>query len=86
MDDFTGLVALVTGGASGIGAATARLLQHRGARVAVLDRSTDGVPEEQLALACDVTDRAGVEAAVATVADRLGGLDVGVVNGGIGAV
>ena len=86
MDDFTGLVALVTGGASGIGAATARLLQHRGARVAVLDRSTDGVPAEQLALACDVTDRAGVENAVATVADRLGGLDVVVANAGIGAV
>ncbi len=86
MDDFGGLVALVTGGASGIGAATARLLQHRGARVAVLDRSTDGVPEGQLALSCDVTDRAGVETAVASVADRLGGIDVVVANAGIGAV
>lgn len=38
MTDFLGLVAVVTGGASGIGAATARLLQARGARVAVLDR------------------------------------------------
>ncbi len=86
MDDFGGLVALVTGGASGIGAATARLLRHRGARVAVLDRSTDGVPEGQLALSCDVTDRAGVETAVTTVADRLGGIDVVVANAGIGAV
>jgi 2-keto-3-deoxy-L-fuconate dehydrogenase len=45
MTDFLGLVAVVTGGASGIGAATARLLQTRGARVAVLDRSTDGSME-----------------------------------------
>ena len=36
MTDFQGLVAVVTGGASGIGAATARLLKSRGARVAVL--------------------------------------------------
>jgi NAD(P)-dependent dehydrogenase (short-subunit alcohol dehydrogenase family) len=41
MSDFEGLVAVVTGGASGIGAATASLLQGRGARLAVLDRSTD---------------------------------------------
>jgi NAD(P)-dependent dehydrogenase (short-subunit alcohol dehydrogenase family) len=54
--------------------------------VAVLDRSTEGVPDDQLAVACDVTDRGGVEAAVATVAERLGGLDVVVANVGIGAV
>ena len=50
MTDFQGLVAVVTGGASGIGAATARLLQGRGARVAVLDRSTDGAPDGVLTL------------------------------------
>jgi NAD(P)-dependent dehydrogenase (short-subunit alcohol dehydrogenase family) len=86
MADFDGMVAVVTGGAAGIGAATARLLQQRGARVAVLDRSTDGVPDGQLALACDVTDRAGVGAAVTTVAEQLGGIDVVVANAGIGAV
>ncbi len=37
-DEFSGLAALVTGGASGIGLATARLLASRGARVAILDR------------------------------------------------
>ena len=86
MDDFEGLVALVTGGASGIGAATARLLRSRGAAVAVLDRATDGAPDGVLAVRCDVTDAAGVEAGIAEVVDRLGGVDVVVNNAGIGAV
>ena len=85
MTEFGGLVAVVTGGASGIGAATARLLQERGARVAVLDRGTDGAPDGVLALRCDVTDAAAVDAAVGTVVERLGGLDVLVNNAGIGA-
>ncbi|MCU1528712.1 MAG: short-chain dehydrogenase/reductase [Frondihabitans sp.] len=84
--DFDGLVALVTGGAGGIGAATARLLQERGARVAVLDRDVDGAPDGVLAVACDVTDAGQVDEAVATVVDRLGALDVVVNNAGIGAV
>jgi NAD(P)-dependent dehydrogenase (short-subunit alcohol dehydrogenase family) len=85
MFDFEGLVALVTGGASGIGAATARHLQERGARVAVLDPSTDGVPVGVLALRCDVSDSAQVDESVAAVADRLGGIDIVVNNAGIGA-
>ena len=85
MTEFDGLVAVVTGGASGIGAATARLLQERGARVAVLDRGTDGAPDGVLALLCDVTDAVAVDAAVGTVVERLGGLDVLVNNAGIGA-
>ena len=85
MTEFDGLVAVVTGGASGIGAATARLLQERGARVAVLDRGTDGAPDGVLALRCDVTDAVAVDAAVGTVVERLGGLDVLVNNAGIGA-
>ncbi len=85
MGEFDGLAALVTGGASGIGAATAALLTERGARVAVLDRQ---VPESGPAaryLSCDVTDRAAVDRAVAAVADGFGGLDVVVNNAGIGA-
>jgi 2-keto-3-deoxy-L-fuconate dehydrogenase len=85
MTDFDGLVALVTGGASGIGAATAGLLQERGARVAVLDRSTTGAPDGVLALSCDVTDHAAVDRAVATVVEEFGRLDVVVNNAGIGA-
>ena len=86
MTDFEGLVAVVTGGASGIGAATAVLLRERGADVAVLDRSVDGAPDGVLAVACDVTEQAGVDRAVASVVDRFGGLDVVVNNAGIGAV
>ena len=85
MNDFDGLAALVTGGASGIGAATARLLQARGARVAALDRSPDGAPDGVLALRGDVTDAAAVGEAVAEAAERLGGLDILVNNAGIGA-
>jgi 2-keto-3-deoxy-L-fuconate dehydrogenase len=83
--EFEGLTAIVTGGASGIGAATARALMERGARVAVLDLRTDGAPEGAVAFACDVTDTAQVEAAVARAAAELGGLDVLVNNAGIGA-
>jgi 2-keto-3-deoxy-L-fuconate dehydrogenase len=86
VNDFDGLVALVTGGASGIGAATARHLQDRGARVAVLDRDPAAAPAGTLALACDVTDAGQVDRAVATTVERLGGLDVVVNNAGIGAI
>jgi NAD(P)-dependent dehydrogenase (short-subunit alcohol dehydrogenase family) len=79
------MVALVTGGASGIGAATAELLAERGARVAVLDLDPDAADARHLRLACDVGDRASVEAAVGRVAADLGGLDVVVNNAGIGA-
>jgi NAD(P)-dependent dehydrogenase (short-subunit alcohol dehydrogenase family) len=85
MTDFDGLVALVTGGASGIGAATAALLGERGARVAVLDVAPPPWPSGHLHVDCDVTQRASVKAAVTTVTDELGGLDVVVNNAGIGA-
>ncbi|WP_318200089.1 SDR family oxidoreductase [Streptomyces sp. SCL15-4] len=85
MSDFTGLRALVTGGASGIGRATAGLLAERGARVAVLDLDPSPVPEPMLALRADVTDDASVRRAVTEAADALGGLDILVNNAGIGA-
>jgi len=76
--------ALVTGGASGIGRATAELLRSRGWSVAVLDRA-GGVPDGVLFLEADVTDGAAVQAAVGEAAARLGGLDVLVNNAGVGA-
>ncbi|WP_250006341.1 SDR family NAD(P)-dependent oxidoreductase [Actinoplanes sp. M2I2] len=81
---MTGLRAIVTGGASGIGLATATLLARRGYRVASLDLNTD-VPAPLLGLRCDVTDDTSVRAAVAAAATELGGLDVVVNNAGIGA-
>ncbi|MFB0619179.1 SDR family NAD(P)-dependent oxidoreductase [Streptomyces sp. AGS-58] len=85
MSDFTGLRALVTGGASGIGRATADLLAARGARVAVLDLDPAGVGPPILALRADVTDDGSVRTAVQEAAEALGGLDVLVNNAGIGA-
>ncbi|MFI6643283.1 SDR family NAD(P)-dependent oxidoreductase [Streptomyces sp. NPDC050504] len=84
--DFHGTAALVTGGASGIGAAVAGLLLARGARVAVLDRDTEGAPDGVLALKADVTDDAAVRAAVDAAAAELGGLHALVNNAGVGAV
>jgi len=87
MTDFTGLVAIVTGGASGIGAATAELLGQRGAAVAVLDRDISKLRgQPALALDCDVRDNAAVQRAVGEVAQQLGAIDVLVNNAGIGAV
>lgn len=86
MNDFEGLAALVTGGASGIGAATATVLLGRGAKVAVLDRQVDPAPDEAVAITCDVGDAVAVERAVLRAVDHLGGLDVVVNNAGIGAV
>lgn len=86
MGEFEHLVAVVTGGASGIGAAAATLLLQRGAQVAVLDLSTQGAPEGALAIACDVTDSRSVDAAIAAVIDAYGQLDILVSNAGIGAV
>jgi 3-oxoacyl-[acyl-carrier protein] reductase len=82
--DFGGRVALVTGGASGIGAATVDMLAANGARVAVFDLSPDGVPDGILALHGDVTSSAEVEAAVERVESELGGLDVLVCSAGVG--
>jgi 2-keto-3-deoxy-L-fuconate dehydrogenase len=84
MSDLTGLRALVTGGASGIGLATARLMRAQGCAVAVLDIEVTGPPSFVYARA-DVTDASGVRAAVEHSVERLGGIDVLVNNAGIGA-
>lgn len=78
-------VAIVTGGASGIGHAVALALVADGMRVAALDLRTDGVGSPLLAVRCDVGDDASVRAAVAEVLEHFGRLDVVVANAGIAA-
>ena len=85
---FKDRVALVTGGARGIGAATARLLAAEGAKVAVSD--LDEAPAREvadpiggLAVACDVSVRAQVDAMVELTVKELGGLDILVTCAGI---
>lgn len=93
--EMVGKIALVTGGAGGIGAATAARLLKDGACVMLADR--DGAAAEQVregfakqfgkdvvrAVTCDVTDEAQVAAAFAECAREFGGLDVLVANAGI---
>jgi 2-keto-3-deoxy-L-fuconate dehydrogenase len=85
MGDFDGLVALVTGGSSGIGERTVQVLEQRGARVAILDLQPPAHKGTFYAR-CDVSSAIEVEAAVAGVVAELGGLDVVINNAGVGAV
>jgi len=76
--------ALVTGGASGIGLATARALAESGVEVAILDRAPSG-PDGFVFVFADVTDDVQVREAVASAIEQLGGLDILVNCAGIGA-
>ena len=80
-NDFQGRIAVVTGGASGIGRACATLLAARGARVVVADKNLDAAHEaarelDATALAIDVGDESAVEAAVQQVVATLGPAEV----------
>lgn len=81
-DLLKGRAALITGASRGVGAAVARSLEGAGAQVASASRSGEG---PGLALRCDVTDLASVEAAVAATVEAFGRLDIVVANAGIGS-
>ena len=89
--DLTDKVALVTGGARGIGFATARALVARGASVVIVDLEAEAAARaaaqihdsRALGIAADVTDRGAMQRAVADTVERFGRLDVVVANAGI---
>ena len=82
-------VCIITGGGSGIGAATARAMAAEGAEIAILDRDHEmavkaakAVHKNALAIQCDVTDPMSVRAAFDAVVDAFGGVDIVVSNAG----
>ena len=82
-------VAVITGGGSGIGAATARAMAAQGAEIAILDRDEEAakavakkIGGKALAVACDVTDPASVKSGFDAVVKRFGGIDILVSNAG----
>jgi NAD(P)-dependent dehydrogenase (short-subunit alcohol dehydrogenase family) len=90
LERLAGKVALVTGGAGSIGAASARLFAAEGAKVVVTDRDGEGLEAlaaelgaGAAALAGDATDSAAVRAAVELAVERFGGLDVAFANAGM---
>lgn len=85
MREFEGLVAIVTGGASGIGAAIAEKLHSEGATVAVFDLQPDAASVEHFAVTVDIADSSSVRAGVVAVAAEFGRIDIVINNAGIGA-
>ena len=86
---LAGQVAIITGGGGAIGAACARAFAEAGAEVALLDRDEKAARDKAaqigphaLAVACDVTDAASVQAAFDAVTARFGGVDILISNAG----
>jgi len=86
MSAWEGLRVVVTGGASGIGRATAEAFLDAGSHVAILDVTAEGLAPNAIGVAADLRDRAEVTAAIDHAAARLDGIDVLVNNAGISAV
>ncbi|MBQ6650851.1 MAG: SDR family oxidoreductase [Atopobiaceae bacterium] len=95
--DLTGRVAIVTGASGGLGVQMAKALASQGANIVVFARRQQQIDEvaaaiaeefgvETMAVRCDITDTEGVNAAVASVLDRFGRIDILINNAGTGAV
>jgi NAD(P)-dependent dehydrogenase (short-subunit alcohol dehydrogenase family) len=86
MESIAGRVAFITGGSRGIGAAISRILAGAGAQVVVASRSGDDIGlEGAFSVQCDVREPDSVAMAVAAAVERFGGIDIVVVNAGVGA-
>lgn len=85
MHDLDGLVAVVTGGASGIGAAIAQRLRSGGAKVAIFDIARLESTNDTLSLSVDVSNSESVKKGISDAVTRFGKLDILVNNAGIGA-
>lgn len=88
MGSYDGKVALITGGAKGIGAAVARRLAEEGVRLVLADVDADhgtalAKDLDGVFVRCDVREPADSEAAVATAVERFGGLDLAFLNAGV---
>ncbi|MDI6101846.1 SDR family oxidoreductase [Actinoplanes sp. NEAU-A12] len=85
--ELTGFVAAITGGGSGIGAASARRLSLAGAKVGILDiNESPALRGGELSVKCDVADGAALDAAMAELAEAYGGIDILINSAGISSV
>jgi NADP-dependent 3-hydroxy acid dehydrogenase YdfG len=85
MSTIDGRVAMITGASRGVGAAAARALHERGARLVLASRSGGDLGiEDALAARCDVRDLGALEALAAAGAERFGGIDIVIANAGVG--
>ncbi len=86
MEQLEGKVALITGASRGIGAAVAHALAEKGVHLGLASRSGDDLGiDDSVAMACDVRDLEALQNLVDATVERFGGLDILVINAGVGA-